>query len=58
MRAFLNKHPVESIYGKLESDEFSFFLVDLVASTYGNTGMLDLQMDKLMSLLSVEKENY
>jgi hypothetical protein len=36
MRAFLNKHPVESVYGKLESGEFSFPLVDLVVSTYGN----------------------
>jgi hypothetical protein len=58
MCAFLNKHPVESIYGKLESEEFSFPLVDLVVSTYGNTSKVDLKIDTLMSLPSIEKENY
>lgn len=58
MRAFLNKHPVESVYGKFESGEFSRALVDLVASTYGNTSKIDLKVDDLMSLPSIEKGNY
>lgn len=58
MRAFLNKHPVESVYGKLESGDFSRALVDLVAGTYGNTSKIDLKVDELMSLPSIEKENY
>lgn len=57
MGSFLNKHPVESIYGKLESGEFSSALVDLVADTYGNTSRIDLKVDDLMSLPSIEKEN-
>jgi hypothetical protein len=58
MRAFLNKHPVESVYGKLESGEFSRAVVDLVAGTYGNTSKIDLKVDDLMSLPSIAKENY
>jgi hypothetical protein len=58
MHAFLNKHPVESVYGKFESVEFTFPLVDLVVSTYGNTSKVDLKIDTLMSLPSIEKENY
>jgi hypothetical protein len=57
MRTFLNKHPVESVYGKLKGGEFSFPLVDLV-STYGNTSKVDLKIDTFMSLPSIEKENY
>lgn len=57
MGSFLNKHPVESIYGKLESGEFSSALIDLVADTYGNTSRIDLKVDDLMSLPSIEKEN-
>lgn len=58
MRTFLNKHPVESDYGKLESGEFSRALVDLIAGTYENTSKIDLKVDDLMSLPSIEKENY
>jgi hypothetical protein len=58
MRTFLNKHPVESVYGRLESGEFSRALVDLVAGTYGNTSKIDLKVDDLLSLPSIEKENY
>ncbi|MCJ1248721.1 hypothetical protein MMC30_005940 [Trapelia coarctata] len=58
MRAFLNKHPVESVYGKLESGNFSRALVDLIAGTYGNKSKIDLKVGELMSLPSIEKENY
>ena len=58
MHAFLNEHPVESVYGKLESGEFSRAPVDLVAGTYGNTTKIDLKVDDLMPLPSVEKKNY
>jgi hypothetical protein len=33
-------------------------LVDFVVSTYGNTSKVDLKIDTLMSLPSIEKENY
>ena len=58
MRTLLNKHPTEIIYGKLGCGEFSFLLVDLIASTYGNTSKVYLKIDKLMSLPSIEKESY
>lgn len=58
MRAFLNKHPVESVYGKLERGEFSCALVDLIAGTYENTSKIDLKVDDLMSVPSIEKEQH
>lgn len=54
----LNRHPVESVYGKLERGEFSRALVDLIAGTYENTSKIDLKVDDLISLPPIKKENY
>ncbi len=57
MRAFPQQAPCREHSSKLANGEFSFPLVDLVASTYGNTSKIDLKIDKLMSLPSIEKED-